>query len=158
MTTPLSQSQPWVALGISRATWYRRRRGKPATVNRRKKPITTAEALAVVKAAGFRVSKPKVRPKAPKRKDRAGPTFVCEFSDGVVTRMTTFTSLTDLDWGRGEYLSKAAYESRWRTQYRKRNGEPCPVDELALVPPAIRSAWFEQDGKVLAQRNGGGAA
>jgi hypothetical protein len=154
--TPLSQSKPWVALGVSRATWYRRR--KPTTaVGRRKKPALD-DALAVVKAAGFRISKPKVRPKVPKRKDRAGPTFVAEFADGVITRMTTFTSLTDLDWARGERLSRAAYESRWRAQYRKRNGEPCPVDEIALVPPAIRSARFEQNGVVLAERNGGGVA
>src|SRR5262249_54851405 len=112
-----------------------------------------AEALAVVKAAGYRVSKPK----SAKRKDRVGPTFIAKFSDGTVTRMSTYTSLENLDWGRGERLSQAAYQSRWRTrtraQYRKRTGKPCLVDPVAPVPPAIVSARFEQDGKVLAQRN-----
>jgi len=106
------------------------------------------EALAVVKAAGYRVSKPKT----PKHKDRVGPTFVCEFADGTTTRMSTYTSLEKLDWGRGERLSQAAYQSRWRTrtraQYRKRTGKPCLVDLVAPVPPAIVSARFEQEGKV----------
>jgi hypothetical protein len=52
--------------------------------------------------------------------------------------MSVFTSLEKLDWERGERLSIAAYQSRWRTHD---------------VPPAIISARFEQDGKVLAQRN-----
>ena len=116
------------------------------------------KALAVVKAAGYRVSKPKT----PKHKNRVGPTFVAEFADDTVTRMTTSTSLGKLDWDRGERLSQAAYQSRWRTrehaQYRKRNGKSCPVDLIAPVPPAIVSARFEADGKVLAQRNGGSAA
>jgi len=60
------------------------------------------EALATIKAAGYRISKPKS-----KRKDRVGPTFVAEFADGTVTRRSTFTSLEKLDWGRGERLSQA---------------------------------------------------
>jgi hypothetical protein len=92
-----------------------------------------AEALTIVKSAGYRVSKPK----APKRKDRVGPTFVAEFADGTVTRMSTFTSLEKLDWGRGERLSIAAYQSRRQT---------CDT------PPAIISARFEQDGVVLGAR------
>src|SRR5262249_1094217 len=43
-----------------------------------------------------------------KIKTRVGPTFVAEFADGQVTRMTTFTSLEKLDWGRGVHLSQAA--------------------------------------------------
>jgi len=107
-------------------------------------------ALAVVKRAGYRVN----APKTPKHNHRVGPTFVAKFADGTVTRMSVFSSLTELDWGRGERLSRAAYQSRWRTQYRKRNGKPCPVDP---VPPAIVSMRFEQDGQVLARRNGGPA-
>src|SRR5262249_46512094 len=96
-------------------------------------------AIGLVEAAGFRVSKPR-KPKIFKRgKTRVGPTFVAEFADGTVTRMTTFTSLEKLDWERGERLSIAAYQSRWRTNN---------------VPPAILSERFEQDGVVLAQRNG----
>ena len=81
-----------------------------------------------------------VNPKARKTKGSVGPTFVCEFSDGQITRMSTYTSLTRLDWERGVRLSQAAYQSRWRKR------------ELAPVPPTIVAAHFEQDGKVLAQR------
>lgn len=86
-------------------------------------------ALAIVRAAGYRVAKPR----SSKKRDRVGPTFVAEFADGVVTRMSTFTSLEKLDVQRGLYLSRAAYESRTKKF-------PCP----------IANARFEQDGKVLA--------
>jgi len=109
------------------------------------------EALAVVKAAGYRVSKPKNH----KHKDRAGPTLVARFSDGTVTRMSTHTSLEQLDWERGVRLAHAAYESRWRTHQRahllKQMGKYCTVNLVMPVPPAIVSAHFEQDGKVLAR-------
>jgi hypothetical protein len=72
-------------------------------------------------------------------KQLPAPTFVAEFADGTTTRMSVFTSLEKLDWGRGERLSVAAYQSRFQTHE---------------VPPAIISARFEQDGVVLAQRNG----
>src|SRR5262249_46912780 len=94
-------------------------------------------AIVLVKAAGYRVVKPR-KPKCFKRgKDRVGPTFVAKFADGTVTRMSTFTSLTKLDWERGERLSIAAYQSRHRTRE---------------APPAIISARFEQDDKVLGTR------
>ena len=85
------------------------------------------DAIACLKAAGYRVTKPK-----PKVKDRVGPTFVATFSDGQVTRMSTFTSLTSLDRGRGIRLSLAAYESR-----------------MKQAAPPIIEAHFEQDGVVL---------
>ena len=96
-----------------------------------------AEALTIVKAAGYRVSKPK----APQRKDRVGPTFVAEFADGAVTRMSTFTSLANLDVARGLRLSQAAYEARARRRF---GGSLRPV-----LPPIVR-ARFERDGKTLA--------
>jgi hypothetical protein len=90
-----------------------------------------AEAISLLKAAGYRISKPKPKPKT---KDRVGPTFVARFADGQITRMSTFTSLADLDRGRGIRLSLAAYESRMRR-----------------AAPQISEAWFEQDGVVLAR-------
>lgn len=99
---------------------------------------TLIEAVKIVRAAGYRVSKPRAS-KRRNPKDRVGPTCVCTFADGTVTRMSVFTSLEKLDWERGERLSIAAYQSRWQT---------------CEAPPAIISAHFEQDGKVLAQRNG----
>src|SRR5262249_52813850 len=129
--------------------WWTGYSGRDDTISTRQEILNGA--LAVVKAAGYRVSKPKT----PKSKGRVGPTFVCEFSDGTVVRMTTYCESDDkLDWDRGERLSQAAYQSRWRAQYHKRNGKSCPVD-LIPVPPAIVSARFERDGVVLAQRNGG---
>jgi hypothetical protein len=92
--------------------------------------VSINEAIATLKANGYRVSKPK----PPKGKDRAGPTFVATFRDGEVTRMSTFTSLTNLDVGRGVRLSEAAYRSRKKTE---------------IVPP-IMKAHFERDGKALA--------
>jgi hypothetical protein len=64
------------------------------------------DAIACLKAAGYRVSKPK-----PRVKDRVGPTFVACFADGQVTRMSTFTSLANLERSKypsaGEWISKA---------------------------------------------------
>jgi hypothetical protein len=85
------------------------------------------DAIKVLKAAGYRVSKPK-----PVNKSRVGPTFVAYFADGQVTRMSTFTSLTNLDRERGIRLSQAAYESR-----NKR------------LPPPIVASHFEHDGITL---------
>jgi hypothetical protein len=117
---------------------------------------TLGDALATVRAAGYRVSKPKTpKAKIPKRKNQVGPTFVAEFADGETTRMSVCTALGDhLDWTRGERLSQAAWQTRARAQYRKLNGKPYPVDLIAPVPPTIIAARFEQDGKVLAQRGG----
>jgi hypothetical protein len=110
------------------------------------------EAIKTVRAAGYRVSKPR-KPKIFKRgKDRVGPTFVAEFADDVITRMSTFTSLEKLDWDRGERLSQAAWQSRWRVWFRKQTGKVCPVDPDTLIPPVIVAARFEQDGKVLGTR------
>src|SRR5262245_11577777 len=110
-------------------------------------------AIATLKLAGYRVvkSKPKQYRRKGKHKDRVGPTFVAEFADGTVTRMSTFTSLEKLDWERGKRLSQAAWVSRWRMRERKQR--PYWALSVAPVPPAIVSARFEQDGKVLAQRN-----
>jgi len=103
----------------------------------RSQPDPLIEALRMVKAAGYRVSKPRKSKIFRRGKDRVGPTFVARFIDGTTTRMSTFTSLKKLDWERGERLSRAAYRSRFRTHND---------------PPAIIAAHFEQDGVVLAQR------
>jgi hypothetical protein len=84
-------------------------------------------ALQIVKAAGYRVSKPK-----PKLRSR-GPTCVVRFADGELCRMTTHCRDDALDWKRGIKLCKAAWCSRTRR---------------AEAPPII-SAHFERDGEVL---------
>ena len=97
-------------------------------------------AIAMIRAAGYRVSKRKI-PKNRKPKDRVGPTFVAQFSDGEVTRMSVFTSLAKLDVDRGLRLSQAAYEARARRRFG---------GSLRSVLPPIVRARFEQDGKTLA--------
>src|SRR5262249_33308252 len=108
-------------------------------------------AIARVKAAALRVVKPKPKQyrRKGKYKDRVGQTRVREFADGQTTRMSVFPSLTELDWARGERLSQAAWASRWRMRERKQQR---PYWIVAPVPPAIVSARFEQDGKVLGAR------
>lgn len=108
------------------------------------------KALTLVRAAGYRVTKPK-----PKKRDRVGPTFVAEFADGEVTRMSTFTALDKLDWQRGVRLAQAAYESRSRQRelaIAAADAESRPLPRsLPPFPPPIIAARFEQDGKVLAE-------
>lgn len=69
------------------------------------------EAIKLLQANGYRVTKPK-----PKKISQRGPTFVATFADGEQTRMTTFC-VGALDWGRGERVAQAAWQSR-----RKRHG------------------------------------
>jgi hypothetical protein len=61
------------------------------------------------------------------------PTFIAEFADGEVTKMTTFSSIKKLDVERGIRLAKHAYEQR-----------------TGKEPPAMVAARFEQDGQLLA--------
>ena len=60
------------------------------------------------------------------------PTFVATFADGVVTRMTVFTTPDYLDVERGKKLARYAYESRTKK-----------------TPPAFLKAHFEQAGVVF---------
>jgi hypothetical protein len=123
------------------------------------------QALAAVKAAGYRVSMPRKR-KA-KTKDRVGPTFIAEFADGVTTRMSTFTSLETLDWERGLRLARLAYTARVRrlepqpeipatlsTAYVKFYEKWLRAEPKPINVPAIVAGRFEQDGEVLAVYNG----
>ena len=82
----------------------------------------------IVKAAGYRVSKP-----APKKKNRVGPTCVAQFVDGTICRMTTYTSDEAPDFQRGLRLCVAAYESRRH-----------------MPAPNVQCAWFERDGVEIA--------
>jgi hypothetical protein len=109
-----------------------------------------AKAIAMVKSAGYRITRAKAS-KIPKPKKRVGPTFVAKFADGTVTRMSVFTSLKKLDWVRGERLSQAAWEARWRARERKQQ-RPYWTLYVAPVPPVIIAARFELDGIVLACR------
>jgi hypothetical protein len=88
-------------------------------------------ALQLVKAAGYRVTKPKQR-----KRNHVGPTCVVQFADGNVCRMTTHCHDDELDWDRGIALCRAAWSSRTR---------------LIGKVPAIVSAHFERDGNVLGQ-------
>ena len=60
------------------------------------------------------------------------PAFVAIFTDGEVTRMTTFQKTKALDLGRGVRLARAAYESRTKRK-----------------SPPIIEAHYERDGEAL---------
>jgi hypothetical protein len=64
------------------------------------------------------------------------PTFVAQWSDGVTTKMTTYTMLTRLDLKRGIALSRAAYSSRKKIL-------------IATIEATIVEARFEKDGAVV---------
>jgi len=91
------------------------------------------QALQLVKAAGYRVTKPK-----PRKLTSRGPTCVVRFADGVLCRMTTHCRDDALDYERGLYLCKAA----WSTQ------KALPMEQA----PQVVSAHFEPDGNVVGQR------
>jgi hypothetical protein len=90
-------------------------------------------ALRLVRAAGYRVSKPKQR-----KLTSRGPTCVVRFADGNVCRMTTHCHDDALDYARGINLCKAAWSSR-------RN---LPMSQA----PQVISAHFERDGNILGQQ------
>jgi hypothetical protein len=65
---------------------------------------------------------------------QSAPTFVCRFSDGIVTRITTHCTPNKLDLQRGIVLARIAYRSRTK-------GDD---------PPPIAKAHFQTpDGAVL---------
>lgn len=105
--------------------------------------IAIGEALKIVKAAGYRVSKPKARKV---KKFRVGPTCVTTFADGSVVRMSTNCSDDKLDYARGQSLCVTGWQGRWRK-----------ANELAASPwggepiPAVTACHFERDGTVLDQ-------
>jgi DNA-binding transcriptional regulator YdaS (Cro superfamily) len=138
---------------VERLTGVRREELRPDLYQ----PLTLTTAIEMLKAAGYRVSKPR-KQKNPKRgKDRVGPTCVAKFNDGTVTRMSTYTALENFDWDRGERLSQAAWQSRWRMHKRAEVGRL--VTLWAPTPPAIAEMCFEeQDGRVLARRLDSGSA
>lgn len=72
------------------------------------------QALVIVRAAGYRVSKLK-----PKKQSRVGPTCVVTFTDGQRVRMTTHCSDEAPDFDRGIKLAQTALESRWRGRCRQ---------------------------------------
>lgn len=73
--------------------------------------MTLEEAIKLVKAAGYTVSKPRTR-----KLNHVGPTFVAHWSDGVITRMSIHTTDEKPDLERALLVSLAAYESRTRRQ------------------------------------------
>ena len=89
-------------------------------------------ALQLVKAAGYRVTKPKSR-----KLTSRGPTCVVRFADGVLCRMTTHCRDDALDYERGIRLCQAAWSTRLALP-------------MAQAPQVI-SAHFERHGNVLGQ-------
>jgi hypothetical protein len=84
--------------------------------------MTLDQALKIVRAAGYRVSKLK-----PKKLSVRGPTCVVTFADGTLTRMTTHHRDEALDHARGLALCQAAWASRHKWPDRE--------------PPEAASSW-----------------
>jgi hypothetical protein len=129
------------------------------------------QALKIVRAAGYRVSKPKL-----KKMTRVGPTCVVTFEDGITCRMSTHTSDDAPDFERGIKLAQYAWEARKRRpmgirlgelkrqldpydENKKRQGElRTERDNLLLMwvlpyatrYPEVAKAHFERDGKIIA--------
>lgn len=93
------------------------------------------DAIELVKACGYSVTKAKAR--KPKTKGK-GPTCVVLFADGTKTRMTTHCPGDVLDYGRGERIARVAWSSRHKTTIEN--------------SPPISSISFERDGVVLGER------
>lgn len=76
------------------------------------------------------------------------PTFVAEFADGEVTRMTCHCSTRRLDPAQGVRMSIGAYEIRSRRRAREANRKT----NTEFVVPKILAGRFESvEGEVLAQ-------
>ena len=79
-------------------------------------------------------------PTKPKEPDYSSPkrTFVAEFQDGVVTRMTTFCANGKLDLARGIAVARAAYESRTGAR------TPPPITRAKFVEPGYDDAVLKE--------------
>lgn len=97
-----------------------------------------ANAIELVKAAGYTVSKPRKKRISKAIKNQRGPTCIARFADGQITRMTTHCPGDVLDYGRGERIAREAWASRHKT--------------TADNSPPISSISFERDGDVLGER------
>src|SRR5262249_47607011 len=102
-----------------------------ATINLSRHP-DLEHALRIVKAAGYRVTKPK------RKLTSRGLTCVVRFADGNVCRMTTHCRDEALDWERGIRLCNTAWSTR----------QALPMAQA----PQVISAHFERDGAVLGQQ------
>src|SRR5262252_8246021 len=101
--------------------------GNPA--DNRSSQMNLEDAIACLKANGYRVTKPGKSRRS--TKDRVGPTFVANFSDGRVTRMSCCCSDEKPDWNRGRALAIAAICQRHRDQQ---------IDSPTI--PVIIDSWF----------------
>lgn len=94
--------------------------------------IDLKEAIALVKAAGYKVSKPRITSRSVLK--TVGPTFVANWADDITTRMSIHTPDDNLDLKRAVRVSLAAYLSRTKGRGTAH----------------IDQAHFERDGRVLA--------
>lgn len=92
--------------------------------------ISLADAIKMVKAAGYTVTKQRAKKV---KLATVGPTFVANWSDGVQTRMSIHTNDEKPDLRRAIRVSHAAYDSRTK----------------GWGFASIVSDHFERGGKVL---------
>jgi len=94
--------------------------------------MSLQEAIELVKANGYTVRKKSISRK--KALETVGPTFVANWNDGVVTRMSIHTRDENPDLGRAVRVSRAAYESR-----TKGRG----------IAKVIVDGYFTRDGELI---------
>ncbi len=100
-------------------------------MNAYSKPVMDlAMAIAIVKAAGYTVTKPRAKRV---KLTKVGPTFVADWSDGIRTRMSIHTNDEKPDLERAIKVSRAAYESRTK----------------GLGFATMTQGTFERDGETL---------
>ena len=103
--------------------------------------IELNEAMKIVRAAGYRVSKPKARKV---KKSLVGPTCVVTFHDNKVIRMSTNCTDDKLDYAQGQSVCITGWQAAWRHSNKLAaspwGGEPIP---------SIVACHFERDGAVI---------
>ena len=133
IATLLNEASPTIAGLRSQGSNPSQRRDQMAQATNSLPPNLDLEhALQLVKAAGYRVTKPKQR-----KLTSRGPTCVVRFADGALCRMSTHCRDDALDYERGIKLCKAAWSTR--------------TGLMMAQAPSVISAHFERDGLVLGQ-------
>lgn len=107
--------------------------------------MTLDDAIKLVRAAGYRVTKPQP---GETKKTRVGPTCVARFDDGTVCRMSTHCDDAKLDWERGYALCVApgsrgiASASKQYSRSRKHSPSSTPASRATPrpSPPSTSSA------------------
>lgn len=113
--------------------------------------MSLEDALKVVRAAGYQVSKPQPRRQ---KKTRVGPTCVVRFGDGGEYRMTTYCDDEQPDYDHGLKLCQEAWRSRHKIGWSAHHHTFFPVEGWTgnTSPPPVASIHFERDGIIIGEQ------